>query len=153
MYRKDREIKEFDAIVDVLERCDTIHLGITGEEYPYVVPLSFGYEVKNGKIVFYIHGAKKGLKLDLLAKNNKVCVEADLCHGFYRLEDDVTTDYESIIGFGLAEPAEGEELAHGLDLILKHCGIPDYVCTPVQTRATAVYKITLEQVTGKRLKV
>ncbi len=151
MRRSDREIKEFAKIVDVLDRCDTIRLGLWGDEFPYVVPLSFGYEVAQGKIVVYIHGAKEGLKHDLIAKNNKICVEADLCHRFTEIENhDVTTEYESVIGFGTAEKADEAETLKGLDLILAHCGFPNYPYNKAATAVLTVYKITLDHVTGKR---
>ncbi len=50
MRKSDREIKEIEAILDVLDRCDTIRLGLFGEEYPHVVPLSFGYAYGEGKV-------------------------------------------------------------------------------------------------------
>ena len=60
MRRAENEMSSLADIVDVLDRCDTIRLGLHGSEYPYVVPLSFGYEVANGKVVLYAHGAKEG---------------------------------------------------------------------------------------------
>ena len=63
-------------------RCDTIRLGLNNGEYPYVVPVSFGFEVSEGRIVIYIHGARDGLKRQLIAANGKVCVEADLFNGY-----------------------------------------------------------------------
>ena len=50
MRKADREIKDFNEIVALLGRCDTLHIGMTGENGPYVVPLSFGFEVVNGQI-------------------------------------------------------------------------------------------------------
>jgi len=153
MRRSEREIKEFAGIVDVLDRCDTIHLGIHDEVYPYVVPLSFGYEVVDGKIVIYFHGAREGFKHELLAKNHKVCVEADLCHGFMDTGHSVTCEYESIIGFGTAEVVSGEEAVKGVDLLLRHCTFPGYEYDKKVMAVMYVYRITLDSVTGKRKQV
>ncbi len=150
MRKKDREIKQFDDIVDVLNRCDTIRLGISGEKYPYVVPLSFGFETKNSKIILYIHGAQEGKKHDLIAQNNKVCVEADICHGFAETAQSVTTVYESIIGYGTAEKVYGDEMVQGLRLLLAHCGYEGFPFDQSVTKILTVYKITLDSVTGKR---
>lgn len=49
-----------------------MHLGMFDENYPYVVPLHYGYEMKDGKLTFYVHGAKEGHKLDCLRKNDHV---------------------------------------------------------------------------------
>lgn len=150
MRKSQREIQSFEEITDVLYRCDTIRLGLFGQEYPYVVPLSFGHETANGKIVIYIHGAQEGKKHDLIAQSNKVCVEADICHGFVETERSVTTVYESIIGYGTAEKVYGDEMMHGLRLLLAHCGYEGFPFDQSVTNILTVYKITLDSVTGKR---
>jgi nitroimidazol reductase NimA-like FMN-containing flavoprotein (pyridoxamine 5'-phosphate oxidase superfamily) len=150
MRRSDREITNFNEIVDVLRRADTIRLGLPGEPYPYVVPLSFGFEVVDGKITLYFHGAKNGLKHELIAKNPRACVEADIFHGYAETKKSVTTEYESVIGFGVCERVAGDEAAHGLDLLLTHCGYDGYVYNHAALGVVAVYKVVLESVTGKR---
>lgn len=150
MRKSEREIKDFSDILELLGRCDTIRLAMNDNEYPYVVPLSFGYEVVEGQIVLYVHGAQDGKKHDLLAKNNRVCVEADLCHGFAETEHGITTAYESIIGYGRAEKASGQQAVHGLDLLLSHCNFGGYPYDHAVASMLTVYKITLSSVTGKR---
>lgn len=150
MRKSEREIKDFPDLLELLNRCDTIRLAMNGEEYPYVVPLSFGYEIIDGRIVLYVHGAREGKKHQLLAINNRVCVEADICHRFAETEQGVTTVYESIIGFGSAEKIFDEQAAHGLDLLLSHCGFDGYAYEHAVTHVLTVYKITLDSVTGKR---
>ena len=150
MRRSDREIKNWDEIVDVLNRADTIRLGINGDPYPYVVPLSFGFEDRSGQLVIYIHGAKEGLKHTLLGKNNHVCVEAGIFHRYVDYGTGLTTEYESIIGFGTAEIITGNEAAAGLDLICSHCGFDGYEYDISALGHMHIYKITLTSVTGKR---
>ncbi|HBL83765.1 MAG: 5-nitroimidazole antibiotic resistance protein [Clostridiales bacterium GWF2_38_85] len=150
MRRSDREIKNFNDIVDVLSRCDTIRLGINRNDYPYVIPLSFGFEVENGKVNIYFHGAKEGLKHELLVNNNRVCVEADICHRFVDTGHNVTAEYESVIGFGKAVKVFDYEAANGLDLLLKHCGFENYQYNKSVKDLITVYKITLNGITGKR---
>ena len=62
---------------DVLQRCDTVRIGIQGNKYPYVVPVSFGAEWENEQIAVYFHCAKQGMKVDLIDHNPYVCVESD----------------------------------------------------------------------------
>jgi nitroimidazol reductase NimA-like FMN-containing flavoprotein (pyridoxamine 5'-phosphate oxidase superfamily) len=110
MRREDREIKQLEGIVDVLSRCDTMRLGIADADAPYIVPLSFGYELLNGRIAVYFHGAQEGRKAELLRSLPRVCVEADLCHGFpYNGKGGYTCDYESVIGWGDIELLSGED--------------------------------------------
>ncbi len=156
MRRADREVKDFNEIVDILGRCDTIRLGMNGGEYPYVVPLSFGFATDGETITIYIHGAKEGLKNDLLAQDNRVCVEASLFHRFTEIPQHkaLTTEYESFIGFGRASVVAGAEAKKGLDLICAHAGFPGFDYGGESALAmTRVYKIELERFTGKRRRI
>lgn len=151
MRKAGREIKEFDEIVDVLSRCDTIRLGISDADAPYIVPLSFGYEVLEGKIAVYFHGAKAGRKAELLKTLPRVCVEADLCHGFPENgRGGYTCDFESVIGYGFVELLEGEEAVKGVRLLNEHCGIQAEACPPEAMAVTAVNRVVLDEVVGKR---
>jgi nitroimidazol reductase NimA-like FMN-containing flavoprotein (pyridoxamine 5'-phosphate oxidase superfamily) len=150
MRRTDREVTDFNKIADVFCRANTIRLGLHDEPYPYIVPLSFGMEVVDGKIAVYFHGAKEGLKHDLIAANPNACVEADVFHGYKEIPKSVTTEYESVIGFGKCELVTDQEAAHGLDLLFTHCGFDGFEYDHKVLSVTAVYKVTLESVTGKR---
>lgn len=150
MRKATREITNFGEIVDLIERCDTIRIGIADDNAPYVVPVSFGYEVCDGTVVVYFHGAMEGRKVDLLQKHPRVCVEADLCHRFVENgSGGITCDYESIIGYGTAEPVYGKEAEKGIRLLVEHCGFPEYKCTQAVMNITAVYKVKLDEITGK----
>lgn len=78
MRKSDREIRDFSEIVSVVGRCQVVRMGIYADDFPYVVPLTFGYEVQDGALVVYFHCATKGRKLDLLAKDARVCLEWDI---------------------------------------------------------------------------
>ena len=150
MRRSDREVTGFHEIVDILRRADTIRLALHDEPYPYVVPLSFGLEVVGGKIVLYFHGAQEGIKHELIAKNRHVCVEADIFHRYTEVPGSVTTEYESVIGFGKVVPVTGEEATRGMDLLLTHCGYDGFLYDHEALNTMAIYRIELDKVTGKR---
>lgn len=42
MRRSDREVTDFDEIVDIINKCDCIRLGFSSEPVPYILPLNFG---------------------------------------------------------------------------------------------------------------
>ena len=150
MRRTDREVTDFSEILDILRRTDTIRLGLHGDPYPYIVPLSFGFEAEDGKLALYFHGAKEGFKHGLIARDPHVCVEADIFHRYAETPQGITTAYESVIGFGTISLVTGDEAAKGADLLCAHCGYAglDYGRTALES--VAIYKITLESVTGKR---
>lgn len=151
MRKSQREIKDCNEKIKLLDKCQTIRLGLFDKDYPYVVPLSFGYEVKDGKLYIYFHCAKEGKKIDLISRNNKVCIEADILNDYKKTEHGVTADYESVIAFGQAQEVFDEEAIHGLELLLAHCGIDGY--SPVEcwmTKIVAVYKISVDEITAKK---
>lgn len=151
MRKAQREITDFTALLDVLDKCQTIRLALHDEEYPYVVPLSFGWEQTDGEVFIYFHCAKDGKKVDLIEKNNKVCVEADMLNGYVKTEHGVTADYASVIAFGRVEKVSGVDAVHGIKLLLEHCGIEGYSPEKcVLTNIVSVYKITVDKITGKK---
>ena len=152
MRRKDREVLDINEIFGILIRCDTIRLGLYGEEYPYVVPVSFGAEMINGKVVVYFHCARQGMKLDLLRGNSHVCVEGDIFIKTELTEHGITTRYESVIGFGSCNLVDNEEeVVHGLRLLTEHYGYHDYSIERCRgAEHLYVGKIILNEISGKR---
>ena len=150
MRKAEREIKNLEEIADVLSRCDTVRIGINDAGMPYIVPLSFGYEILDGKIAIYFHGAKAGRKAELLRLLPRVCMEADLCHGFVdNGRGGYTCDYESVIGYGTVELLEGAEAEKGSRLLLEHCDIQAEACPAEAMEVTAVNRVILDEISGK----
>ena len=151
MRKAAREITTLSEIADVLSRCDTMRIGICDAGEVYIVPLSFGYELVEGKIAVYFHGAKAGRKAELLKSLPRVCVEADLCHGFVENgRGGYTCDYESVIGYGPVELLEGQEAEKGIRLLMEHCGFPAQGCPEDAMAITAVNRVILDEISGKR---
>lgn len=152
MRRTDREVTDSKEIIEILERCATVRIGINGDDYPYVVPVSFGVEVMNGKPVVYFHCAKSGMKMELMRLNPNVCVEGDAFLGVQKTAHGITTRYESVIGFGKCVIAEdASDIVKGLRLILEHYGQTEYPIERCRGMENLnVCKITLDRVFGKR---
>jgi nitroimidazol reductase NimA-like FMN-containing flavoprotein (pyridoxamine 5'-phosphate oxidase superfamily) len=150
MRRIDRAVNNFPEIEDILRRADTMHLGLSAEPYPYVVPLSFGFTAKEGAITLYFHGATEGFKHDLIRQNSNVCAEISIFHRYTEVPGSVTTEYESVIGFGKAARVYGDEAALGLDLLLAHCGYDGFDYDLRVLEITSVYRVDLDSFTAKR---
>lgn len=73
MRRKDREVTRADEIRRILDSCKTACVAMIDGDTPYVVPLSYGYELTGDRLVLYFHSAKEGRKLDVFRRNNRVC--------------------------------------------------------------------------------
>ena len=127
MRRKDREVSASSEIFDILARCQVLRIAMHDEPYPYIVPVSFGMEVIDGKAIVYFHCAQQGMKLDLLRANPCVCVEGDIFIKVESTPHGITTRYESVIGRGECRfLTDADEIVHGLRLITDHYGYTDY---------------------------
>ena len=100
MYHADREIRDREIIKAILDMCDVINIGFFDDEYPYVLPINYGYEFEDD-LVFYTHHATQGYKDGLIAKNPKVCVQAHrfIDHKQFR-ESKSAHDFRSVMAFG-----------------------------------------------------
>ncbi len=153
MRRKDREIKEINEIVKVLERCKTACVAMIDNGMPYVVPLSYGYELKDESLVLYFHCAKEGRKLDVLKCNKNVCFtifsEGEPLHaetpcnsGYY---------YSSIIGNGVVEFVEDSaDKRYALNKMFEHQSGRDIEFTEAQADSVCIFKISSKDYTGKQ---
>lgn len=153
MRRKDREISDFDEIIEVMKKCDVCRLAMQGEEYPYVVPLNFGMEVEENQVSLYFHGALNGMKYDLLARNNKVCFEMDCGHMLYTdmEQGNCTMCYESVIGFGAVEEVPEEEKAEALNILMEHYPVPaGFRYNEAVVPKTRLLRLRVERLSGKR---
>ncbi len=153
MRRSDREIKDFDEIIKVIEKCDVCRLGFNDGEYPYIIPLNFGMQIESGKIVLYFHGATEGKKYDLIAKNNKASFEMDCSHRLVMDDEkgNCTMEYESVMGHGTVEVLQQEEKENGLYLLMKHYHQENFEFNKEIIPVTTVFKMTVEEYTGKKL--
>ncbi|MBB5337577.1 pyridoxamine 5'-phosphate oxidase family protein [Pectinatus brassicae] len=102
-FRKMRRFKQGISkkeCVEVLKNAPRGIMAFHGENgYPYAIPLNQYYDEKDGKL--YFHGAKQGLKLDLMGKNNKVCFTV-MDNGFVK-ENDWALNIKSVVCLGRLE--------------------------------------------------
>ena len=48
MRRKDREVTNIIEILQIIEKAKVLHLALFDADYPYIVPLHYGYEYTEG---------------------------------------------------------------------------------------------------------
>lgn len=81
MRRTDREITDRQELLDVMARCDVCRLALNDESgYPYVVPLNFGMEERDGTLYLLFHGAMTGTKYDRMEQDPRATFEMDCGH-------------------------------------------------------------------------
>lgn len=153
MRRKDREVTDPIRIADIINRCDCCRIGFYDDGEVYIVPLNFGYTVKNDAYIFYFHGAKDGRKIDLIRKSPNVGFQMDTNYALN--EADVACKYsarfQSIIGNGIISiVSENEEKKHGLSLLMEHStGENEWNFDEKMVDAVTVFKLEVTKMSCK----
>ena len=146
--RRGKQILSAEDTTAVMDRCTNGVLACLGDEgYPYAVPLSYVYF--KGKI--YFHSAKAGHKIDAITNNPKVSftvIDKDTI-----VSEEYTSYFRSVIAFGKARIAEGEERLEAFRaLVEKYSGDqPEEAKHKEITECTRAFivAIDVEHITGK----
>ncbi|MDF3005137.1 MAG: 5-nitroimidazole antibiotic resistance protein [Oscillospiraceae bacterium] len=152
MRRKDREVTEPAALLEIIRECKICRIAMQDEQGLYIVPLNFGYEFDDGKLTLYFHSAKEGRKIDILSKAPIVAFEMDCSHQLIESEIACRNGYayKSIIGNGSASLIDDiEEKIKGLSLIMNHQTGKEFEMPPQAANSVAVFKIQATDFTGK----
>ena len=153
MRRKDREVTDPKRIADVISRCSCCRIGFYNDGEVYIVPLNFGYEIKDGTYIIYCHGAKEGRKIDLTQKNPHIGFEMDTDYALN--EADIACGYsarfQSIIGNGVVSiVSELEEKKRGLSLLMEHnTGKREWNFDEKMLNEVAVFKLVVSKMSCK----
>jgi uncharacterized protein len=150
--RHEQEIPDKSSLEEILRQAQLLRLGLCRDNEPYVVPVLFGY--RDGHL--YIHSSPEGAKIDILRHNSRVCFETEV--NVELVKDDVpckwSLRYRSVIGWGNASFVEDEAgKTEALGILMEHySGTTDHEYSPPLLAKTAVIKIEIEKMTGKRSK-
>lgn len=151
--RREREVTDLNEIIGILDRAKIVHVGMIDGEYPYVVPMNYGYTMENGKLTLYLHGATRGRKLDVLRENPKVFVEIDTdivpFEGAAACQHGVC--YSCVMGEGVAELVEDVEgKKAGLQILMKTQTGKDFTFVDKMVGGVTVIKIHVSEFTAKK---
>lgn len=157
MRRKDREVTDLSQLEKIIQQCDCIHLGLLDGDYPYVVPMNFGYERTGDQFTFYMHAASEGKKLSLIKANPNVSFCMDTGHGLVKGEVPCSWSflYESVMGQGkITLLTDSEEKQLGLQKVMEHySGSEDPMEFPAaMLNRVVILKLEAENLTGKQHK-
>lgn len=155
MRKKDREIKEFDQIIEVMQKCDVCRLAFHDGDYPYILPMNFGMHRDVESVTLYFHGALEGKKQDLIRRNPKVGFEMDCGHRLITgsTASSYTMEYESVVGYGTITEVPEEEKYEALCILMEHYKADEKVAiNRAVLPITSLWKLEAATVTGKRNK-
>ena len=153
MSRTDRAVTGPVEIVEIMARCEVLHLAIAAQPAPYLLPVNFGMEPDG--MTLYVHGAMEGTKYDLLARNNHVGFEMECTNGLVLDETghSCTMNYESVMGWGIvSEITAPEEKIHALDRIMRQYHAEDFPYSRAVADRTRILCLRIQERTGKRRK-
>lgn len=154
MRRKDREITDLNTIKKIIEKCKIMHLGLSKDNTPYVVPLNFGFDSQNSFI--YFHCASQGMKLDFINLNPLVCMQ--FCTGYCLTTPEnpghgcgYGFNYESVTAWGNGSLVyDTAEKIRALKLLMIQQTGKDFEVTEKEAQTVTIVKIKIDSFSGKK---
>jgi nitroimidazol reductase NimA-like FMN-containing flavoprotein (pyridoxamine 5'-phosphate oxidase superfamily) len=155
MRRKDRQINDMEEIKAILMENNLLHLGLSENNMPYIVPINYGYD---GEFL-YMHCALEGRKIEII-KSSMTEEGAPCC---FEISDSIevviedesaecTTHYRSIVGFGkLTLITDTTEKLDALKILVRHIEKREPTSLPeAVVKRTRMLRIKIEEINGKK---
>ena len=152
MTKRERQITDPAQIKHILDTGKVLHLGLSVDNEPYVVPMNYGYTMEEGKLVIYLHSAVRGKKLDMIRANPRVFFEIDCDRLPFegRLPCQYGMSYSSVMGRGEARILEDvEEKKQAMTLLMKTQTEKDFSFNDQLVSIVAVIRIDVTDYTAK----
>ena len=153
MRRADRAVTDPEKIDAIIRACQCCRLGLCDEGHAYIVPMSFGYERDGERQVFYFHAARKGRKLDLIAKTGHAAFELDTGYELHPNPEPskCSAAYQSVMGEGAITMIEDDaEKRLALSALMEHtAGKANCVFPDDAVRGVCVLKLEVEWLSCK----
>ena len=151
MILKDREIKDFNEIEEILKTAQVCHVGMVDGDKPYVLPMNFGYIDKT----IYLHSASDGKKIDILTKNNNVCISFDIDQKLKYRDEHVACSwgmrFRSVVLSGKVVFIEdNDEKINCLNIIMKHYTEKEFTYNLPAVKNVKIWKVEIEEISGKK---
>ena len=153
MRRKDREIKEFKEIEEIIAKADVCRVALSDSNVPYIVTMNFGYR-KGTKPVLFFHSAREGKKIEIIRRNNIACFQMSIEHKLAKtnVKCNCSMKYKSVVGMGrISFLTEKEDKIEALNCIMSHY-FPeeDYRFEDKRVDMTAVLRLEVDEISGKK---
>ena len=150
--KRERQVTDPEQIRHILDTGKVLHLGLSVNDEPYVVPMNYGYTMEEGRLTLYLHSAVQGRKLDMMRANPKVFfdIDCDLMPFEGRVPCQYGLVYSSIMGRGTATMVEDvEEKKQAMTLLMKTQTGKDFTFEDRLVSIVAVVRIDVAEYTAK----
>lgn len=148
MRRAEREITDIDEIERILNEAKVCRLALIDGDFPYIIPLCFGYTLDEDQLVLYFHSAPQGKKIDLIKADNNAAFEIDKMGEIVKGEIacSFSATYECITGKGTVDIINGIEKLTGLNSIMnKYAGAGEHKYSEQSLNNVAILKLTVDE--------
>ncbi|HSH50614.1 MAG TPA: pyridoxamine 5'-phosphate oxidase family protein [Bacteroidales bacterium] len=153
MVKRDKAIQDIvgmDELEAIIKKCKVCRVGMADGNSPYVLAMNFGYEDQT----IWLHCGKEGKKVDILKRNNKVCLEFDTDHKIFARHEHVACSwryaYRGVLVHGHALFVEdNEEKMKGLNILMKNFSDREFEYSKPAVNNILVIKIPVESITGR----
>ena len=150
--KRENRVTDPTEIIRILDTAKVLHLGLSVNDEPYVVPMNYGYTMEEGRLVLYLHSAVKGRKLDMIQANPKVFFSIDCDRMPFEgcVPCQYGLVYSSIMGRGTATIVEDmEEKKQAMTLLMKTQTGKDFTFEDRLVSIVAVIRIDVAEYTAK----
>ena len=152
MTKRERQVTDPEQIRKILDTAKVLHLGLSVNDEPYVVPLNYGYTMEDGRLTLYMHSATRGKKLDMIRENPNVFFEMDC--DLQPFEGNVACQYglsySSIMGRGKATIVEDvQEKIRAMSVLMKTQTQKDFSFNDRLVSIVAVIRVDVAEYTAK----
>ncbi len=149
MRRAEREITDINEIERILNQADVCRVALVDGEFPYIIPMCFGYTLESGELALYFHSAAHGKKMELLKENNNAAFEIDKLNEILPGENacSFSASFECITGHGTIDVINGIEKITGLNTIMAkydHTG-REHKYSEQMLNSVAILKLTADE--------
>lgn len=148
---KKRTFIDQEDIEKIIDKCEVCYVAMADENnMPYVLPFNFGYDNK----CLYLHGTKIGKKIDILKKNNNICVTFSTDHSLVYQNDSVacsfTMKFRSVVAYGKVVFIEDyDKKVEAMNIIMKKYTGKEYQYSKPSILNLETFKIEIEKWSGK----
>lgn len=147
----NREITEESEIKEILRNGKYAVIAMCRENEPYIVTLSYGYDQEHNSL--YFHCSSKGLKLDFININARVCATIIEDGGY--VANECAHNYRSVVLWGnMKIVTDTGEKKYGMTVLLNHLEKAPGVISEMQMKYDGhgkmnILKLEIVQIHGK----
>lgn len=156
-YKRDKAIRDItreSEIEEIINLAKVCYIGFNDDQRPYVLGFNYGYKDKT----IYLHCARQGKKLDLIRRNNELCLYFNIDNEIFARHDHVACSwrqkYRSVQAYGKAEIIDDyEQKIESLQIFMKHYSDKEFEFNKPSVDNIYIIKIKLTEMSGRKFEM